>query len=90
LVFEIIRREDVGSGEHDDLLIVSIEQSSLFLKCDTDAKRGIRGAQSLAIAATVRDLYDVGSGFRSSFCIMGPTYRRSQQLMGHSECSLDG
>ena len=77
LLYEIIRRRDIGADRSDELLFVQIEQSSLFLKCDYDSKTNYSGTQDPAIAVIVRDLYDVGSGF----VIMGPTYRWSQQLI---------
>ena len=77
LMFEIVRRQDIGADRSDELLFVTIDQSALYLKCDFDAKTNYSGTQDPAIAVVVRDLYDIGSGF----VIMGPTYRWSKQLI---------
>lgn len=77
LVYEIVRRKDIGAERFDELMFVSIDQSALFLKCDYDAKKNYSGIQNPGIAVSARDLYDVGSGF----VIMGPTYRWNQQLI---------
>ena len=76
LIYEIIRRKDTGAGRQDALLFEGFDQSTLLLKCDFDAKKTYTGTQDPAIAAMVRDLYDINHGF----CIIGPKYRWPTQL----------
>ena len=75
LIYEFVRRKDTGAGRQDKVRFESIEQATLLLKSDFEAK-AYTGAQEPAIAAVVRDLFDVGNGF----CIMGPKYRWKTQL----------
>ena len=78
LVYEITRRKETGAGRSDELVIMSIDQSALFMKSDYDAKKSCYlGIQDPAITIVARDLYDAGG----CFVIMGPPYKWSQQLI---------
>ena len=74
LVFEVVRRKDVGAGSGCKLLYESIDPTSLFLQNLYDDKL-YEGRQLPAFSgAMVRDLYDVGGGCS----LMGPPYKWSQ------------
>ena len=74
LVYEIVRRKDVGASSSCKLLYESIDQTSLILQNLYDEKV-YEGKQLPAFTgAIVRDLYDVGAGCS----LMGPAYKWSQ------------
>ena len=75
LIYAIVRRKDTGAGGQDALQFESMDQTTMVLKSDFDAKP-YTGAQEPAISTVQRDLYDIGY---KGFCIMGPTYRWSTQ-----------
>jgi hypothetical protein len=77
LVYEIVRRKDMGARQIDNLILESIDQSSLYLQCDFDSKEPFEGVQDPAIAVWARDLYEAGH----SCCIVGPKYRWCKQLI---------
>jgi hypothetical protein len=74
LVYELVRRKDVGASPSCKLMYESIDQTSLILQNLYDEKV-YEGKQLPAFSgAIVRDLYDVGAGCS----LMGPPYKWSQ------------
>ena len=71
LVFEIVRRKEMGAASKEKVLIVSIDPTSLFMQNEYDADPYLGNQHAAFKSAFVRDLYDVGSGCS----IMGPEYR---------------
>ena len=84
LVFEIVRRKDVGSVSKERLLIESIDPTTFFMQNEYDVDP-YRGNQHPAFKyAVVRDLFDVGCGC----AIMGPTYKWLQYVADVPEGTL--
>ena len=78
LVFEITSRKGIGAAPSDDLLIISIDPSSLCMKADYDAKPGcFKGILDPAVTIEGRDIHDIAGGR----VILGPPYPWNQQLI---------
>ena len=78
LVYRIVRRKSLGVGFKDQLLVDSIEHTSLVMRNDYDEKP-YTGTQRASFMIQCRDLYDVGNGV----VIMGPSYVWQHQYVEH-------
>ena len=78
LVYRIVRRKSLGIGFKDQLLVDSIEHTSLVMRNDYDEKP-YTGTQRASFMIQCRDLYDVGNGV----VIMGPSYVWQHQYVEH-------
>ena len=78
LVYRIVRRKSLGIGFKDQLLVESVEHTSLVMRNDYDEKP-YTGNQRASFMIHCRDLYDVGNGV----VIMGPSYRWPHQYVEH-------
>jgi hypothetical protein len=78
LVYRIVRRKSLGVGFKDQLLVDSIEHTSLVMRNDYDEKP-YTGNQRASFMIQCRDLYDVGNGV----VIMGPSYVWQHQYVEH-------
>jgi hypothetical protein len=76
LVYRIVRRKSLGVGFKDQLLVDSIEHTSLVMRNDYDEKP-YKGNQRASFIVQCRDLYDVGNGV----VIVGPSYRWPHQYV---------
>ena len=86
LEYRITCRKDIRAGRSDRLKVVSIDQSSLFMKSDYDAsKKCYLGVQDAAITIDARDIYDLGGGF----VLLGPSYPWNQLISDIPQDALE-